>query len=100
MIATRILKLGEKMAPNGTRKQAKRPRLRFTSGEATKAYRHELGMNQADFWQPVGVTQSGGCRYESGRDIPAPVQLVLHLTYGTEAEAERLLSWLRAQKEK
>lgn len=88
------------MTANGTNKQSKRPRLRFTSGESIKAYRRELGLNQTNFWQPIGVTQSGGCRYESGRNIPAPVQLVLHLTYGTEAEAERLLSWLRAQKEK
>ncbi|MCL4759548.1 MAG: helix-turn-helix domain-containing protein [Rhodocyclaceae bacterium] len=88
------------MTANGTNKQSKRPRLRFTSGESIKAYRRELGLNQTNFWQPIGVTQSGGCRYESGRSIPAPVQLVLHLTYGTEAEAERLLSWLRAQKEK
>ena len=87
------------MAANGTKKQAKQPRLRFTSGEVVRAYRHKLGLNQTDFWQPVGVTQSGGCRYESGRDIPVPVQLVLHLTYGTAVEAERLLSWLRAKKE-
>ena len=35
--------------------------------------RHRLGLNQQQFWSAVGVTQSGGSRYESGRDMPRPV---------------------------
>ena len=30
--------------------------------------RHRLGLNQQEFWGRIGVTQSGGSRYESGRD--------------------------------
>ena len=37
------------------------------------------GVNQVNFWSPIGVTQSGGSRYETGRKVPMPVQLLLHL---------------------
>lgn len=35
-----------------------------------KALRIKLKMNQTDFWRPLGVTQSGGSRYESGHAPP------------------------------
>ena len=38
--------------------------------------RRRLGMNQEQFWTQIGVTQSGGSRYESGRDMPTPGQRV------------------------
>ncbi len=42
--------------------------------------RRRLGMNQQQFWTKIGVTQSGGSRYESGRNMPKPVQeLVKHV---------------------
>lgn len=34
-------------------------------------------MNQSQFWSMMGVTQSGGSRYENGRDIPPAVQMLL-----------------------
>ncbi len=43
--------------------------------------KHQL--SQADFWVPLGVTQSAGSRYESGREIPKPVALLLELAYGS-----------------
>lgn len=43
------------------------------------AYRKSLGENQNVFWQRFGVTQSGGSRYESGRNIPRPVRLLITL---------------------
>ena len=43
--------------------------------------RHKLGMNQSQFWSQIGVTQSGGSRYESGRNIPRPVQALLRLVH-------------------
>lgn len=42
-------------------------------------YRKNLGLNQQAFWSTLGVTQSGGSRYESGRDLPQPVALLLTL---------------------
>ncbi len=60
-----------------------------------RAIRHKLGMTQVDFWTPLGVTQSGGSRYESGRKIPKSVMVLIELTYGTDDEAQMLLSQLR-----
>lgn len=40
-------------------------------------------LNQHDFWSRVGVTQSGGSRYESGRTIPTPIAMLVEITYGT-----------------
>ena len=43
--------------------------------------RKKLSLNQGEFWSAVGVTQSGGSRYESGRSIPKPVRELLRLVY-------------------
>jgi transcriptional regulator with XRE-family HTH domain len=43
--------------------------------------RHRLGLNQQQFWSAVGVTQSGGSRYESGRDMPRPVVELVRLVH-------------------
>jgi hypothetical protein len=36
-------------------------------------------MNQQADWSRFGVTQSGGSRYESGRDIPTPTSMLIWL---------------------
>lgn len=46
-----------------------------------KELRIQLGLTQADFWSPVGVSQSGGSRYESGRKLPASISALLHLVH-------------------
>ena len=43
--------------------------------------RKKLGLNQMDFWSEIGVTQSGGSRYESGRLMSKPVRELLRLVY-------------------
>ncbi|MFO7189515.1 MAG: helix-turn-helix transcriptional regulator [Pseudomonadota bacterium] len=43
--------------------------------------RQKLGMNQQEFWTKIGVTQSGGSRYESGRSMPKPVRELLRLVH-------------------
>ena len=43
--------------------------------------RRKLGLNQEQFWTKIGVTQSGGSRYESGRDMPKPVRELLRLVH-------------------
>lgn len=43
--------------------------------------RRKLGLNQQQFWSRLGVTQSGGSRYESGRNMPRPVQQLLRLVH-------------------
>lgn len=47
----------------------------------TRKIRHDLGMNQQQFWSPLGITQSGGSRYESGRNIPKAVLELVRLLY-------------------
>lgn len=44
-----------------------------------KAYRTRNGQNQSTFWKNLGVTQSGGSRYENSRRIPKPIQLLIAL---------------------
>lgn len=43
--------------------------------------RHRLGLNQSDFWTPLGVTQSGGSRYESGRRMPRTLRKLVWLVH-------------------
>lgn len=45
--------------------------------ENVRALRESLGINQASFWSKFGVTQSGGSRYENGRNIPKPIKVLL-----------------------
>lgn len=61
-----------------------------------RALRKQVGKNQIDFWTPLGVTQSGGSRYESGRAIPAPVRKLLVIAYGTNKQREAEIAKLRA----
>jgi len=43
--------------------------------------RRGLGLNQHDFWSAVGVTQSGGSRYETGRVMSRPVRELVRLVH-------------------
>ena len=46
-----------------------------------KEIRKQLGLNQHEFWSQIGVTQSGGSRYESGRNMPKPVRELLRVVH-------------------
>lgn len=43
--------------------------------------RRRLRLNQQEFWARIGVTQSGGSRYESGRGMPKPVRELFRLVH-------------------
>lgn len=60
-----------------------------------KTLRTKLRMNQTEFWSRIGVTQSGGSRYEGGRLAPEPTRIVVDLAYGTPAAAIAKLAKLR-----
>jgi len=47
--------------------------------KAIGSYRKVSGLNQSQFWSRFGVTQSGGSRYETGRNLPRPVAMLLWL---------------------
>lgn len=76
-------------------KAIKAPKLFLQTGEQAATLRKKLGVNQSVFWSRIRVTQSGGSRYESGRKLPHPVQLLLHMAYAPEANAQALLNYLR-----
>lgn len=69
-------------------------KLKIYTGEELRALREKLHLNQTDFWTRFQVTQSGGSRYESGREIPNPVQILLNLAFGSEAKARGLFEEL------
>lgn len=52
--------------------------------------RKKLGMNQIDFWSKVGVTQSGGSRYESGRNMPRSVHELVRLVHMEQLDLSKL----------
>ena len=52
--------------------------------------RRRLGMNQEEFWTMIGVTQSGGSRYESGRAMPKPVRQLLRLVHVERIDLSRV----------
>ncbi len=74
-------------APQSPRK-TKVPKLNL---DDVVSYRHALGENQSTFWTRFGVTQSGGSRYESGRNMPKPVRMLLSLYASAKVTDEDLL---------
>ena len=52
--------------------------------------RQKLNINQQAFWKPLGVTQSGGSRYEAGRRMPPPVEKLLELVYVKGVDLQQL----------
>ncbi len=52
--------------------------------------RHRLGLNQQEFWGKIGVTQSGGSRYESGRRMPKPVRELLRVVHVDQIDLRKI----------
>src|SRR3954462_8029804 len=55
--------------------------MKFLEIMNPREIRRRLGLNQQEFWTKVGVTQSGGSRYESGRNMPKPVVELVRLVH-------------------
>lgn len=55
--------------------------MNFATIADPREIRHNLGLNQSEFWSRVGVTQSGGSRYESGRNMPKAVRELVRLVH-------------------
>ena len=60
-----------------------------------RALRRKLDIPQDKFWAKLGVTQSGGSRYERVRAMPLSVSILLDLIYGAELAAQKKLDDLR-----
>jgi len=53
--------------------------------------REQSGLNQTEFWERVGISQSGGSRYETAeRNMPKPVVELLRLVYIEGVDLERI----------
>ena len=55
--------------------------MKTTEKVDVREIRRKLGLNQQEFWSKVGVTQSGGSRYESGREMPKAVRELVRLVH-------------------
>jgi len=64
--------------------------MKATEKLDVREIRRKLGLNQQQFWAKLGVTQSGGSRYESGRNIPRPVQALLRLVHVEHIDVNRV----------
>ena len=64
--------------------------MKSTDTKDVREIRRKLGMNQSQFWSKIGVTQSGGSRYESGRNIPRPVQALLKLVHVEQIDINKV----------
>ena len=69
------------------------------TSEAALFMRNRRQLNQTEFWRRVGVGQSAGSRYESGRNIPRPVQMLLRIAYGTKAQSQQQTAALRGMEQ-
>ena len=60
--------------------------MKTISGKQAFALRVSLGVSQKQFWKRLGISQSGGSRYECGRTIPRTVYLLMQLAYSANPE--------------
>jgi transcriptional regulator with XRE-family HTH domain len=79
--------------------------MKTTEKIDAREIRRKLGLNQQQFWSKLGVTQSGGSRYESGRNMPRPVQHLLRLVHVEQIDIQKIkkddyevIEFLRSQK--
>lgn len=64
--------------------------IKTTDKIEPREIRRKLGLNQQQFWSKIGVTQSGGSRYESGRNMPRPVRELLRLVHVEQIDLQRV----------
>ena len=74
-----------------TKSTTEKPAKKLPSIRNYRELRRKMDISQFEFWSRIGVTQSGGSRYETMRRVPKPTQTVIDLTYGPlNAAVERL----------
>lgn len=77
----------------------KRPALIFGYGSEARELRYRLTMKQDEFWGRIAVKQSAGSRYESeSNPLPHQISCLLQIAYGTPAQAQQVVEWLRQAK--
>ncbi len=84
-----------------TKKPAAKPAAKAPKKTKIKSFdfladRHAKQMNQNEYWRQVGVTQSGGSRYESGRKPSLPVRALLRMIHGGITDPHQAVELARA----
>jgi transcriptional regulator with XRE-family HTH domain len=81
------------------------PAIKIAPRIDARDIRRKLGLNQQQFWSTLGVTQSGGSRYESGRNMPKPVRELLRLVHVEQIDIQTIkredwevVEYLKAQE--
>lgn len=64
--------------------------MSFELPEEPRLIRRRLGLNQQQFWSILGVTQSGGSRYENGRTMPAPVRELVRIVHVEQIDIQEI----------
>jgi hypothetical protein len=73
-------------------------RLKAFKPDTIKMARQKSGLNQNAYWSRFGITQSGGSRYESGRDISTPASMLIWLHDAGRISDRDLADALKAVK--
>jgi len=69
-------------------------RLEVKSAVKLTKLRQKAGLSQSEFWERVGITQSGGSRYEKGQLVRKPLRMLLTMAYGSPKDRERVVQQL------
>lgn len=72
-------------------------KLHQYTGAEVKALRKAAGLNQTEFWGRFGATQSAGCRYENGRDVPGALNILLNIALMDEATSAAVVTLMRCK---
>jgi transcriptional regulator with XRE-family HTH domain len=62
----------------------------FEEISSPREIRQKLGLNQLEFWSKVGVTKSGGSRYESGRNMPRSARELVRLVHIEQVDLTKI----------
>lgn len=73
-------------------------RLKSFKPEKIQEQRKLSRLNQSEFWSRFGVTQSGGSRYESGRNVPLPTSMLIWLRESGRIDDQDLADAMKAVK--
>ena len=65
-------------------------KIKIKASDALVKLRRSRGLTQKKFWSKVGVTQSGGSRFENGRKPPLSVAMLIDLVYIREVELQSI----------
>lgn len=69
--------------------------LCFKTGASTRAFRVQFNLHRDEFSGVIGVCQSAGSQYESGKTVPDPILLLLNIAYGNRQTAAAIVEHLR-----